>query len=154
MRLHQATVDLRCPYSSWPAPLPASGLWLHLRESHRWCWGCPHFSLSSCRIAAPSAAEGIGLLLLKGKKRIKSGFLQGWSWMSPSPASCTMCEIWCIFLAMLLPLSCPRIQEWSQVWGSPGEKADGCMWPGKCVWMASNQQWLCTAGCPCSAHLP
>lgn len=106
------------------------------------------------RLAAPSAAEGIGSLLLKGKKKIKSGFLQRGSWMSPSPASCTMCEIWCIFLAVLLPLSCPRIQEWSQVRGRPGEKADGCMWPGKCVWMASNQQWLCTAGCPCSAHLP
>lgn len=111
-------------------------------------------SLSSCRIAAPSATEGIGSLLLKGKKIIKSDFLQGGSWMSPSSASCTMCEIWCIFLAVLLPLSCPRIQAWSQVQGSPGEKADGCMWPGKCVWMASNQQWLRTAGCPCSAHLP
>ena len=51
--------------------------------------------------------------------------------MSPSPASCTMCEIWCVFRAVLLPLSCPRIQDWSQVRGSPGEKADGCMWPGK-----------------------
>ncbi|KAM9625698.1 uncharacterized protein ACIBXB_019047 isoform 4-T7 [Morphnus guianensis] len=34
--------------------------------------------------------------------------------MSPSLALCTMCEIRCVFLAVLLPLSCPRIQEWSQ----------------------------------------